>query len=155
MPSLAYARDIPLDSDNVKEKHRLRQGGNRGNVPPPKWEKCCRKMALFQKALFLATTIPKIDKNSISLLNFYQKISKISQNFPKLCVCRPNARKINAGFVSFFEKHPKRMHFRNFLKKFFEIFQKYLKMSQQFVFFVQTCENLTQGLLNFLKNRLK
>ena len=54
-------------------------------------------MMLFPKALFLATTYPKIDKNAIFLLN--QKISKISQNFPTICIFRPNARKFNAGFL--------------------------------------------------------
>ena len=58
---------------------------------------------LFPKALFLATTFPEIVKNSIFLLNFYQKLSKISQNFPTIRVFRPNARKINAWFVKFFE----------------------------------------------------
>ena len=52
-------------------------------------------MMLFPKALFLATSFPKIDKNSIFLMNFYQKI-------------------IN-----------------------------FLKISKQFVFFVQTREKLT------------
>ena len=55
-------------------------------------------MMLFPKALFLATTFPKIDKNSIFLMNFYQKISNFSQNFPTTCIIRPNARKISAGF---------------------------------------------------------
>ena len=56
---------------------------------------------LFPKALFLATTFPKIDKNSIFLMNFYRKISKFSQNFPTICIFRPKARKINAGFLKF------------------------------------------------------
>ena len=43
-------------------------------------------------------------------MNFYQKISKFSQNFPTICVFPPNARKINAWFVNFFEKHAK-IHF--------------------------------------------
>ena len=55
-------------------------------------------MMVFPKALFLATTFPKIDKNSIFLMNLYQKISKFSQNFPTMCNFRPNPRKINAGF---------------------------------------------------------
>ena len=52
-------------------------------------------MMLFPKALFLATTFPKLDKNSIFLINFDQKISKFSQNLPTICIFRPNARKIN------------------------------------------------------------
>ena len=85
---------------------------NRERPPPPEMEKnCCRKMILFPKALFLATTFPKIVKNSIFLLNFYQKFSKISQNFPKIRIFRPNTRKINAWFVKFFEKYAKIMHY--------------------------------------------
>ena len=58
---------------------------------------------LFPKALFLATNFPKIDKNSIFLMNVYQKIPKFSQNFPTICIFRPNARKINFGFLKFCE----------------------------------------------------
>ena len=71
--------------------------GNTGNVPPRNWINCCRKMMLFPVALFLATAFPKIDKNSIFLMNFYQN------------------------------------------------FQNFLKISQQFVFFVQTREKLTRA----------
>ena len=71
---------------------------------------CCRKMILFPKALFLAT-FPKIVKNSIFLMNFYQKFSKISQNFPTIRVFRPKARKINAWFVNLFEKYAKIIHY--------------------------------------------
>ena len=60
-------------------------------------------MMLFPKALILATNFPKSGKNSIFLLNSYQKFSKISQNFPTNCVFRPHARKINEWFVKFFE----------------------------------------------------
>ena len=82
--------------------HRRRQEGNTGNVPPPEMEKnCCRKMMVFPKALFLATTFPKIDKNSIFLLKICQTSSKFSQNFPPICIFRSNARKINAGFLKF------------------------------------------------------
>ena len=44
---------------------------------------CCRKMRLFQRALFLATTFPKIVKNSIFVLNFpncWKFFQKISSN---------------------------------------------------------------------------
>ena len=66
-------------------------------------------MVLFPKALFLVTNFRKKIKNknkkiknSIFLRNFHQKISKFSQNFPTICVFRPNAQKINAWFVKFF-----------------------------------------------------
>ena len=73
-------------------------GGGTQGTSPAKLKNCCRKMMLFPKALFLATTFPKIDKNSIFLMNVYQRISEFSQNFPTICICRPNSRKINAGF---------------------------------------------------------
>ena len=53
-------------------------GGEHRERPPPKLKKCCRKMMLFPKALFLATTFSKVDKNSIFLLNFYQNFLYIS-----------------------------------------------------------------------------
>ena len=77
------------------------RGGTGKVPPPPKLKKLCRKIMLFPKALFLATTFPKIDINSIFLVNFYQRISKFSQNFPIICIFRPNARKINDGFLKF------------------------------------------------------
>ena len=58
-----------------------RGGEHRERPPPPEIEKnCCRKMMLFPKALFLATTFQKVAKNSIFLLNFYQKFSKFPNN---------------------------------------------------------------------------
>ena len=63
-------------------------GGNTER-PPEIEKKCRRKMMLFPKALLLATTFPQIDKNSIFLMNFYQKFSKFSQNFPTICIFRP------------------------------------------------------------------
>ena len=125
-------------------------------------------MVLFPKALFLATTIPKLAKNLIFLLNFYQRFSKFSQNFPTISVFRPNARKCNACFVKFFWKYAQVMHFKQFLK---EIFWKFSKISQSFrtiyVFrpnarkvstlfdkdFIETCQNnrFFAIFLNFLK----
>ena len=55
--------------------------GDIGNVPPPpEMEKCCRKMMLFPKALFLATTFQKLLKLNFSI-EFSAKNLKISQNF--------------------------------------------------------------------------
>ena len=47
-------------SKNVKSQWRS-QGGRRERPPPQKknGKNCCRKMMLFLKALFLATTFPK------------------------------------------------------------------------------------------------
>ena len=84
-------------------------------------------MILFPKAVFLSTTFPKIVKNSIFLLNFYQKFFKISQNFPKIRVFRHNSQKIHAMFVNCFEKYDKKSIICYFLKKFFENFRKILR----------------------------
>ena len=86
-------------------------------------------MVLFQKALFLAATFPKLAKNLNFLLNFYQKFSKFSQYFPTIFVFRPNARKSNAWFVKFFWKYAQVMHFKQFLK---QIFWNFSKISQIF-----------------------
>ena len=76
---------------NYNIKDRRRQGGTQGTFPPPRNRKhCCRKMVLFPKALFLATTFPKLAKNSIFLLNFYQKFSKFPNN---LCFSSKRAKK--------------------------------------------------------------
>ena len=72
---------------------------HRERSPPPRNWKKCRKMMLFPKALFLATTFPKVAKNSMCLLNFYQNFLKFSQNFQTICVFCPNARKVNTLFV--------------------------------------------------------
>ena len=117
---------------------RTQWGLGGGFQPPPRTGKnCCRKMMLFPKVPFLATTFPKIDKNSNFRLNFHQKFPKFSQNFQTICSFRPNARKINAGFVKFFEKYAKIMDFSKFPNN---------------LSFVQTREKLTHGLQNFLKN---
>ena len=131
-----------------------RGGGLGGSTPPPNRKKCCRKMMLFPKFLFLATTFPKLDKNSTFPLNFHQKFAKFSQIFPTICVFRPNGQKFNAWFGNFLKK-TKIMHFCNFFRKLFNIFEKFLKISQEFQFFVQTRKHLTHGLLIFLKNMLK
>ena len=75
--------------------------GKGGKFPLRNRKNCCRKMMLFPNALFLATILPNVGKNSIFLLNFYQKFSKFSQSFQTICVFRPNAPKINAWFVDF------------------------------------------------------
>ena len=67
----------------------------------------------------LSKKYPKIIKSSIFLLNFHQKSSKFSQNFPTICVFRPNARKLNAWFVNFFEKDAKIIHFSQISNQIF------------------------------------
>ena len=86
-------------------------------------------MMLFPTALFRATTFLKIDKNAIVLLMFIKNFHD-SQNFPTMCF-PPNERKINAGFVKFFETYAKGSDFRNFLNNIFEKSRKFLNISQQ------------------------
>ena len=111
----------------------------KGEIPSPKTGKnCCRKMMLFRKAQFLVIYFPDIVKNYIFLLNFHQIFTKFSQNSPTTCAY---VWKRNARFATFFEKYAKIMRFGNFLKKFVDNFQKFLKISQQFVFFDQMRKN--------------
>ena len=57
----------------------------------------------------------------------FQNFLKISQQFAFFVQTR---EKINAWFVNFLEKYAKIMHFRNFLKNFFKIFENFLKISK-------------------------
>ena len=73
------------------------KGGNTGTFPPPEIGKnSCRNLLLFSKALYLAKTFPELIEKSFFLLSFLPQFSKFSQNFPTICVFRPNAQKINA-----------------------------------------------------------
>ena len=84
------------------------------NVPPPprNGENCGGKVVLFKKGLFLATSFPKIVKNSNFLLNFHPKFSKFSQNFQQVCFVQTMVHfsKIHVGFFNCFEKSPNIMH---------------------------------------------
>ena len=109
---------------------------------------------LFPNALFVLTKFPKLVKNSIFLLHFHHKFSKFSQNFPIICVFRPNARKINPLIVNFFEKYAKIMHFSNFLKKFLKIFEKFIRISNKFVF-RQNARKINAWIVNFFEKYAK
>ena len=80
--------------------HRRRQSGEHRNVHSEMEKNCCRKVMLFPKALFLATTFPNIASNSIFQLNFYQKFLKISQNFPTICVFVQTREKLIHGWLN-------------------------------------------------------
>ena len=84
-----------------------------------------RKMLLFPMALFLATTFPKIVKKLNFLLNFHQKFQRFLK-IPQQFVFRPNARKINTGFVKFFCKMSLNFIFALFFRKFLQIFENSL-----------------------------
>ena len=67
----------------------------------------------------------------------FSKFSKIFSKFPINCLFCPNAQKINAWFVKFIEKYAKdNAFFAIFLRNLFKIFENFLKISQEFVFFV-------------------
>ena len=61
-------------------------------------------MMLFPKALFIATTFTKIVKNSKFPLNFYQKLSEISQNFPTFWILDQTREKLSQDFKGLVEK---------------------------------------------------
>ena len=82
--------------------------------------------------------------------NFLRNLVKSFENFVKLAFLSKHQR-FKACFPKSFEKYAKIMHFRNFLKKSFEILRKF----SQIIFFVQTPKNLTHGFPNCLKNMLK
>ena len=105
--------------------------------------------------LFLATTFRKLAKNLIFLLHFYQKISKFSQNFPTICVFRPNARKSNAWFVKFCWKFAQVMYFKQILKEFFWKFSNISHIFRTMYIFVQRREKLAHCLLKILEKEAK
>ena len=81
---------------------------------PPKSKKCCRQMVLFPKALFLATTFPKRAKNSIFLLNFYQKFSKFSKNAQQFVFFVQTREKLTHCLLKILEKRAKIIDFLQF-----------------------------------------
>ena len=100
--------------ETTRDKHHLRVvlheekhtsiGATRrgiGNAPPPEMGKnFCGKVILFSRAL----TFPKLVKNPL----FIQVASKIFAIFPPIIyMFRPNAKKINVGFLKFFENRLK------------------------------------------------
>ena len=75
----------------------------RGNKEfPEMWKDCCRKMVLFSQALFIATTFPNRVKFSIFQLNFHQRFSRCSQNFPnQLCFSSKRTKILGKDFKFF------------------------------------------------------
>ena len=59
------------------------------------------KMMLFQKAIFIIK-FPEIVKNSIFLLNFYQKLKDfLRKRFPKNLCFSPKRKKLTDGLLNF------------------------------------------------------
>ena len=75
----------------------------------------------------------------------FQSFLKISQQFAFFA---QNAKTFNAWFFNFVEKYAKIIYLCNFLQNFFGNFRKFSK-SFTTMFFFQTREKLTHGLLNF------
>ena len=102
---------------NIPNFSGVRRGLGGVQTPSPNRKNCCRKM-LFPKVLFWATTFPKNRlKYLIFRLNYHQKFSKFSQNFPNHQFFLANARKFNAGFINFLKKRLKECNFFNCLAK--------------------------------------
>ena len=76
--------------DTIYKFHRRSQEGTPETFPP-KWKKLFGKMMLFPKTIF-SNNFNKIVKNSIFLMNFYQKFSNISQNFSTICFSSKRAK---------------------------------------------------------------
>ena len=70
----------------------------------------------------------------------FENFRKFSQNFPTNWVFRPNARKIDAGFVKFFEKYAKIMNFSKICKEVVENFRKFSQDFPTICVFVHTRE---------------
>ena len=88
--------------------HQGRSQGEGGKSPPPKPNKLLWKNGVISEGSIFSNKFYKIKiniKNSIFSITFSSKIAKFSQNFPTICVCRPNAQKINAQFVNLIEKY--------------------------------------------------
>ena len=81
-------------------------------------------MVIFTKALFLATTFPKIVKNSIFDWIFIYNFQSFLYNFPHSCVFRPDTRKFNAVFLIFLKNRLSLCIFR-FSKEIFCKFSKF------------------------------
>ena len=94
------------------------------NPPPRTGRNCCRKMLLFPKALFLATTFPKNRKIQFFYWIFIKNFEKFLTIFPTICVFRQKREKVMHGLLNF-SKNAKIMDFRNFLQKFFENSQNF------------------------------
>ena len=89
--------------------------------PPRSGKNCCRKMMLFRKSLFRPQPFPKIETNSLCLLNFHLKLSKISQpivDFVQTC-------KNLTHSVETFLKNRLNAFFAIFLRNLFENFRKF------------------------------
>ena len=91
----------------------------------------------FQRIVFFFQSRKKLTNGLLNSFQTYAKIMhflqfssenfpKISQKFPANSVFRPNAQKLNAGFVRFFEKYAQKSIFSNFLNKIFIIFLKFV-----------------------------
>ena len=63
------------------------------------------------------------------IIHFLMKIFKrFSQNFPTICVFRPNAKKLPHGLLKFFFKNAKIMHFSQFSEEGFSKFSQQISI---------------------------
>ena len=77
-------------------------GRSQGEIPPPERGKIVVENGVISEGSIFSNNFSKNNLKFYFLIEFLSKIFKISQNFPTICVFRPNARKINALFVKLF-----------------------------------------------------
>ena len=88
---------------------------------------------------------------------FLRNLFEIFENFLKIskeCVFRPNAQKLNVGFVKFFDKYAQKSIFSNFINKIFIPFLKFCwKFRKIFSkIFRNFVENFLEILLHIFEN---
>ena len=132
--------------------HRRRQGEHRERSPPEIEKIVVEKWCYFRRLYFQQQLFQNSVKNSIFLLNFYQKFLKVSQQFVFFV---QTAKNEHLGLLILLKNMLKQWIFCNFIQKFFGKFRKFLKISQRFVFFVQTAKNQCIGLLIFYEKYAK
>ena len=86
---------INIINSEIKALTYAPPGGTRGTfLPLPKFKTLIYKNDVLSEGSIFSHNLSKIDKNSIFLLIFSQKISTFSQCFQTICISRPNAPKI-------------------------------------------------------------
>ena len=99
-------------------------------------------MMLFPKALFLSTTLPKIDKNSIFLLNFHQNFQNFLQISKQFVVFVQTRQKLTQGFEISLKNRQKYCIFEICLRDLLKIFENFTKFPNNLCFSSKRAKNL-------------
>ena len=111
-----------------------------GNPPKPK--KCCRKMVLFSKALFLVTLLPKINFSIEFSSKTFKIFSKVPNNLRFSCVL----------FLRIFWKIRKNNSIvAIYLRIFLNIFEHFLKIYKRTCGFRPNAVKLAQSFSSYWK----